>query len=313
MGSETKQTYYQKNKDRILKKQQDDRDSKYIGMVEGHDYICCKECGFRSSELATHIISKHDMTVLEYKDKHNVSTIKSQSSIDRVKGDKNPAYQHGGKYSAFSDRFIYADTTDKEAVTSKAKLNKQLLNRDTTKLGYWLEHTGGDVQKAQMLLSERQTTFSLNICIDKYGDEAGRQVWLDRQEKWHNSYKKSNFSKISQELFWEIAEYLPTLSGIFFAQLNPDKNIDLSGTNNELRLKLCRVILPDFIDTKTRKIIEFDGTYWHGSVGRGNKEREDIRDSILENNNYSILHISESDYKNDKQGTIDKCTIFLTV
>lgn len=49
------------------------------------------------------------------------------------------------------------------------------------------------------------------------------------------------------------------------------------------------------------------------NVGRGNKEREDIRDSILENNNYSILHITESDYKNDKQGTIDKCIIFLTV
>jgi predicted transcriptional regulator len=88
MNNETKQTYYQKNKDRILKKQQDNRDSKYIGMVEGYDYICCKECGFRSSELATHIIRKHEMTVLEYKDKHNVSTIKSQSSIDRVKGDK---------------------------------------------------------------------------------------------------------------------------------------------------------------------------------------------------------------------------------
>jgi len=178
------QTYYQRNKEKVLKQQQDKRDRKYEGLIEGQDYICCKECGFRSSELATHIINKHDMTVSEYKNKYGVLTVKSQSSIDRVKGNKNPAYQHGGKYSAFSDKFIYADITDKEAVKSKAKLNRQLLNKDTTKLSYWLEKTDGDIQEAQSLLAKRQSTFSLDICVDKYGEEDGKQVWLDRQEKW---------------------------------------------------------------------------------------------------------------------------------
>jgi hypothetical protein len=38
-----KQSYYEKNKEKILKQQQDKRNAKYEGLVEGYDYICFKE------------------------------------------------------------------------------------------------------------------------------------------------------------------------------------------------------------------------------------------------------------------------------
>jgi hypothetical protein len=108
------------------------------------------------------------MTVEEYKNKHNVVAVKSEKSIERVRGSNNPAYQHGGRLSPFSDKFIKG--TDKiEETKNKARLAKQLKNKDNTKLVYWLEKTNGDVLKAKSLLSERQSTFSLDKCIEKHG------------------------------------------------------------------------------------------------------------------------------------------------
>lgn len=60
------------------------------------------------------------------------------------------------------------------------------------------------------------------------------------------------------------------------------------------------------------KCREFNGTYWHGKIGHGNKEREEQRNQILINSGYSVLHINETDYRNGKQGVIEKCMNFLT-
>jgi very-short-patch-repair endonuclease len=277
--------------------------------------VVCQLCQQKMKELTNHIFRKHNVKAQEYKKLYPGSPIRCESLLqkqsNRMKGEKNIAYQHDGRLSPFSDKF-FKGTNKVEETKVKAKLNKQLLNKDTTKIEYWLEKTKGDLIEAKKLLSQRQSTFSLTKCISKYGEENGRNIWLNRQEKWHNNFKKSNFSKISQDLFWNISKQINNLNGIYFAQLNENKEKDLSGANNELRLKLERIILPDFIDAHQKKIIEFDGTYWHGKIGHGNKEREQERNRILIDNEYKILHINESDYNNDKQGTITKCLNFLT-
>ena len=119
-----------------------------------------------------------------------------------------------------------------------------------------------------------------------------------------SSYKKQNFSKISQELFMAIEEKYH--GNTFFATKNrPEMSEYL---NNEYRLDIG--VLPDYIDINTNKIIEFDGDYWHGKVG--NVERDRKRDEKLKSAGYKVIHIKESEYKCDKQGTIDKCIKFLT-
>ena len=264
-------------------------------------------------DLTSHIFRKHNIKAAQYKELYPNMPIRSdallQKQSERTKGDKNPAYQHKGKYSPFSMNFIHG-TENVEKTKRKAKENKTK-NKDNTQIEYWLKKTGGNLDEAEKLLSQRQSTFSLKSCIEKHGEKEGKQIWLNRQERWHKSYKKSNFSKISQELFWSVSKQINNLNDIYFAQLNENKEKDLSGTNHEIRLKLEKVVLPDFIDVKKRKIIEFDGTYWHGKVGHGNKEREIERDMLLSNDGYVILHINELDYKNDKQGTVEKCLNFL--
>jgi hypothetical protein len=176
---------------------------------------------------------------------------------------------------------------------------------------YWVER-GFNYQQAKQKVTERQTTFSLDICVQKYGEEDGLKRFNERQIKWLINHKKTNFSKISQTLFWDILESEPTIknNNIFFATFKNSQKDD-SGKNNEYRLSLLNgVILPDFIDLDKRKIIEFDGTYYHRLTPE-NSLREEKRDKMILESGYEVLHVSEYDYKNDKQEIINKCIAFL--
>ena len=59
-----------------------------------------------------------------------------------------------------------------------------------------------------------------------------------------------------------------------------------------------------------KKIIEFDGVYWHRNNPE-NAKREKIRDEEINTNGYKVLHVSELDYKNNPNETIEKCLDFL--
>lgn len=60
---------------------------------------------------------------------------------------------------------------------------------------YWLEQ-GYSEKEAIKKVTERQTTFSKEICIEKYGEKEGLKIWQDRQDKWqHTLNKKPNYEK----------------------------------------------------------------------------------------------------------------------
>jgi len=180
-----------------------------------------------------------------------------------------------------------------------------------TQLQYWI-NKGYNLKDAEIKLSERQTTFSKEICVQKYGEEKGLERFINRQEKWLNNYKRVNFSKISQELFWDVLNNNPNIlnENIYFATLL-DGNRDDSGKNNEYRLKLGEsYILPDFFDKTNGKIIEFDGTYYHRKTPE-NSKREDKRDKMILDGGYKVLHVTEKDYREDKGKVINKCIEYL--
>lgn len=176
---------------------------------------------------------------------------------------------------------------------------------------YWLLR-GFSEDEAKQKVSERQATFTLKKCISKYGEEEGRKLWIDRQNKWIKNYRKKSYSFISQDLFWKLYEELSFKpEEIKFATFDNGQKTKSVNINNEEKLFLdTRLVLPDFIHIPSKKIIEFDGVYYHRKNPE-NRKREQQRDKDLERNGYKVLHVWESEYKQNPQATINKCITFL--
>ena len=231
--------------------------------------------------------------------------------------EKNPYYQHGSELSPFSKkhkRYQHLSEEEKEAAVSEFATNVQKempIENSPVHIEYYLKQ-GMTEEEAQAALSERQSTFSLEKCIEKYGEEDGKKRWQKRQEKWLTSYKKVNFSMISQMLFWEIYEKLKdNAKNIYFATLNENKEKDFSGKNHEYVLQTHdSFVKPDFIVLDKWKIIEFDGDYWHNK-GRANRLREDERDAAIERQGFNVFHVAERDFKKNPEEVIQKCIEFI--
>lgn len=239
---------------------------------------------------------------------------------EQVKGQKNPnsktktTEEERKSRSPFSRAFYEKQGLIGEEIDKAlSEFTKEALKDRITpmQIEYWLEKTGGNVEEAERLLKDRQSTFSLEKCILKYGEEKGLQVWKERQEKWFRNYKKSNFSKVSQQLFLSLYDQLLD-KNVYFAYCNHG-TIDTSGVNNEFTLTLDdRTIKPDFFMPASGKIIEFDGVYYHRNTPE-NRSYEARRDASIRSSGYSVIHVSEADWKKSPDKVIEDCLKFLNV
>lgn len=153
--------------------------------VLDHTCLECAVCGYRAKQLGMHVVS-HGMTSESYQSEHG--DVVSQESKDRVKGENNPAFNHGGKYSPYSKKFIkYQDGSAgysvADVVQKANKTKEDNPERQPTRIEYYLEK-GLNEYDARNALSERQRTFSLQICIEKYGLEEGYVIWKERNDAW---------------------------------------------------------------------------------------------------------------------------------
>lgn len=150
------------------------------------DYVECKFCGLQSGDLATHYQKVHGLDKSQYAD----LPVKKGSTIENMKGENNPGYNHGGRLSPMSKNFVkYQDKDEKDVEGSilgicekSTKSRKDNASNNTT-LDYYLAK-GMTLEEAKNALSERQVTFSLDKCIERHGEEKGLEVWKRRQEKW---------------------------------------------------------------------------------------------------------------------------------
>jgi hypothetical protein len=284
----------------------------------------CPMCGLKSNALDTHLVRTHHMTVEEFTTKYPGLPVYSEEyatyKSERIKGDKNPAYQHGSELCPFSENFVgYQGKSQAEidasmdAVKAKSSKSNRENGNNSTTLAYWLK-SGMTEEEANAALSERQRTFTLEKCIEKLGEEEGTRRWKERQKKWLKSYKKNNFSKVSQELFWSVYNQVKDhFTSIRFATLDPTtKNPDATGVNHELLIDIgpfC--VKPDFLVEDSKKIIEFNGDYWHSEKRPENLARDAVRHDELVNHGYTIFTVKECDYRQHPEEIINNCVSFL--
>lgn len=67
----------------------------------------------------------------------------------------------------------------------------------TVRIEYWIKQ-GYSKNEAKEKLKERQSTFSLEKCIQKHGEIDGKEIWKQRQEKWQNTLKSKTPEEIEK-------------------------------------------------------------------------------------------------------------------
>jgi len=183
---------------------------------------------------------------------------------------------------------------------------------------------GMSLEDAEKALAERQSTFSLEKCIQKFGEEAGTARWKQRQDDWQDTMTskpeeeiqrinrlKMNapgcISKSEQELINLLeAKGFPILQQ---KQLRKD-------TKGHFMYDICY----------KNKIIEFHGDYWHANPSLYNEgfinatsklsattiwDKDYSKEIIARNNGFDYLVVWEKDFKNDKETVVDDCVKFL--
>jgi len=314
--------------------------------LHGNDPLMpiCKECGWKAFDLITHITKFHKMPMAEYYAKHNC-TVKDvfhpnqyKERQERVSGEKNPGYQHGGTMSSLSPNFKkYDGLTDDEkalkieSVKKKQHQQRELNNGYTTRVSYWLSR-GFDIDEAIIKVKERQTTFSLEICVEKLGEIEGHKRWNERQQKWlHNLYSKltkeeidelnarktfaikNGFSKVALSLFNELEHPL----AIFATESCTEEYMIQTVNGKSLSV--------DYI--LGNNIIEFYGDAYHANpiIYQGTEQptylreitseqiwaRDAAKQQMIRDSGYKLLVVWEHDFKWKREETIKKCREFL--
>jgi hypothetical protein len=259
---------------------------------------------------------------------------KRKELSERAKGENNPMHrsrtsdEKRRSISPFSpDFYLKKDPslTLDEAQTLAQSKTKEATDKivSWTQTEYWTRE-GHTEEEAKAIISEKQKTFSLDICIEKYGEEAGLQRWKERQEKWKSkvfneeTYIGGGHSMISKEMTESILEILK--------ERNYQGTIYHGSKEKFINNGKGNVFKYDLTFLNERKIIEFNGDFWHCNpelfkADFWNKPKkmtaQDIWDydakkkQAAEEQGYEFLYIWERDYRNNKQATIDRCIEFI--
>lgn len=328
---------------------------------DGSDYAECKICKHRGDNLHHHIKTIHNMTISDYCSQFNIEQIDLISKKCREhnsemqkkayaegrltgwkKGSENPSHSaesKAGRNSPYSTNFkgydgLTQEEKEEKVRQLKAKMVEKKRQNHTNPLSIdYYTSKGYSEEEAKQLLKERQSTFSLEKCIEKYGEEEGHRKFNERQEKWQNNLNSKpeeeikrinaskisqsrnicSYSKISQELFYQIYEKIKDdFKEIYFATLKTGYFNKYENSEYEVLAedKVHRYFL-DFYIKDNNKIIEFDGDYWH-SEKRGNSAWEINRENSLKRLGFTnILRIKECDYKKNPTNEINKCLEYI--
>jgi G:T-mismatch repair DNA endonuclease (very short patch repair protein) len=290
-------------------------------IVDNYDSITCRICGFNSKRLCGEHLSMHNITQQEYKEvfkdapiicpEHIKYLSDSSMGSNNINHKSKTTEEERKSRSPFSKLFYTHDLMDEERISFINSIEREY----TTTLEYYLNR-GYSEEESKRMLAERQTTFSLEKCIHKHGEELGYKIWEERQSKWMKSLHTNGnlnggFSNISQNLFVEICEVIG-YEGVNFFRHNGEKIIG--------RYSI------DF--TRGNKVIEFNGDLYHGNPkfyestdnpNPFNKEKtsQDIWDKderkikYLSDLGYKVLVVWESEYKNNSLSVLNKCLDFL--
>ena len=320
-----------------------DNDAIFKNLTDGYHRICnSKECLGKTRATGTYkfLMYKYNLS------KEDAIKEMENRSIERGKKIKNGLYEKYKENKNFFkekshqtvEYWIKKGYTEKESEekvkevmnmvhektwTKRRNNPESYKDVNTTQLDYWLKK-GYNEEESKEKIKERQCTFTLEKCIQKYGEEIGTNIFNERQRKWsekiEKKYKNGDFSKLSHNMF-SLPEY--ELMNTLTEKLDIDAYY---GDNQFFRhfTDLKRTYSYDF--RYKNKIIEYNGDYWHCNPKFYNSNyfhkhlnmyAKDIwnndKNKIdrIKKDGYVVLVVWENEYKKNKDKVIEKCIKFL--
>ena len=305
------------------------------------NFIKCEICGSAIKLLKNHLRNSHkDWSFDRYKEEfpNSFTIAKSTSKLNSVnnKGDKNifskvnsteKERKERSIFSLESWKMRYPENSDEELIEMrnldlKDKLKDRLL---PSQVEYWIRK-GFTEEDSIEKVKERQRTFSLKRCIEKYGEEEGLKVFEERQKKWSNKieekYRNGEFSKVPKKL--SSSRYSKSAKILIDLLLKEHPNSICFENELELIFENKTRVYFDF--SLGNKIIEFNGDYWHCNPKNYDpnyyhkrlkmkaSEKWKIDEDKIElakNKGYDILVIWESEFKKCPEKIIKECLEFL--
>jgi hypothetical protein len=323
-------------------------------IIDNNELVTCRICGEKCKRIyGKHLKFKHgNITTKEYKKmfpdapimanedlkstsknsgKHMKSEVYKKMFSKMFSGENNPNHksrtteEERKSRSPFSKNFINWKSDDERNLFI-SNINKYKSN--STQLSYWMDR-GFSEEESLIKRKERQSTFNLEKCIDKYGEEEGIKIFSERQSKWQkslleNGNMKCGFSRISQELFYEVLngyQKNELLNKVYFATKNKEYFLSIKGKG---------FYSYDFVDINEMKIIEYNGDYFHanpekfkeddyphpffkenGPTSKEIREKDAVKIRVAEEEGFKVLVIWDSEFKKNKKEIIEKCLNFL--
>lgn len=254
--------------------------------------------------------------------------------IDRhLRGENNPShsskvdYEERKKRTPFSMEFYRKKYSSEEQAKEAYEKFIEFHSQNQKKINsvmyikYWTD-LGYSKEEARMKVREKCVSNGLEYYVKRYGEIEGTEKYYQRMEKWeksiHGKMPGCVYSNMSFDFFSEIVKD------------RKDKERFMFGEREKIIKdeKLHSFFYPvDFFDTETKRIIEFNGDYWHANpeifeandtislsrnqIAKNIWEKDQIKKQTLEENGYEVLVIWERDVNKDKKGVIQKCKDFL--
>jgi hypothetical protein len=303
---------------------------KYTG-TEGIDYIVCPVCEQRVRQISHRHAEMHGyQSAADMAEKLNMTAITCQSFKDMVTGENNPAYDHGGKYSAWSKNFIhgYDESRHQNHNQQMVKLRENKKHLFKNNLEYWIQQANGDAEVAKQMYKNFQTK-DLQRFVDLYGEQEGKTRHMAKTVKWLNTLnskpleelnkinarkvKKSGcfYSKAELEIFNELKKHVAELTDQFAICRDPEE-------------KSKKFYLYDM--QYQNKIIEYNGDFWHANPAKYDEsfvnpytkqtfkqitDKDADKLNLAKKSGYTVKIVWENDYKKDPQRVIQECLQFL--
>ena len=290
-----------------------------------YDYVICNICDCIKYGNFNDHLSLHSLDINKYTNMFPGVITTPQRRRDMVFGDKNPAYQHGGKYSPWSDKSTVHTKEQIENSKKKAKDNYTSIRT----LQYWI-NKGFSNEAAVIELGKFQTR-DLDFFINNYGVTEGSGKWESKRNKWINTmnskpdcekteinrkklYKNGSVSRGETSLLNEIKTIVE-----YPEKITSQLILHIPNSNNFFKYDI----------SFDKKIIEYNGDLWHANPKKykcsdipsfpNNKltaeeiwNRDKRKINIAYDYGYKVLVVWESDYKKNKLNIINQCINFLT-